>query len=394
MKGTASEIIANLKPWAQRTIDSLPPSRRRTVLGFLQALADDGASNKTLENYLVAIQTLNGGKPYKQLTKGDLRAWTREIDAHHTPSGAWFYQFNIKRFLKWVHTDDLNGDGYPPCVSWIKKHGKRDLGRKPLSQAEVRQLIDAATTQRTRALFFVLYESGCRASEITGLKNGDVEFDEYGAVLRVDGKTGQRRIRIRHSVPDLQKWLKDHPQRQDPSAPLWPSQKSKNRPIHYRTLWDLVKRYAKKAGIKKAVCSHSLRHSRATHLARVLREPELRIYFGWSKRSDMPATYVHLSGADVDKSLFEYWGITPREDGSQEVQLEKKICPNCKTENSASARFCQQCWVALPSARAEEITAQALEILMQMVDPEQFRKKLREKGLDQEITELAQTAAR
>jgi len=392
LKATASDIRETLEPWAQRILENLPAERRCGVLDFLERLSDDGASVATMQNYLSAIRTLNHDKPYNQLTEEETRAWAREIGEHYELSSAWLYKLEIKKFLKWVHTGQLDGDGYPACVSWIKPHrGRKNYGREILSQEEVKQLVDATDNQRDRALLFVAYEGGCRASELVGLKIQDVDFDQYGAILRVgrkQGKTGERRLRLFESVPDLQLWLSMHPQRQTPGAPLWPSGKFKDRPIHRRTLLGLVSKYAKKAGLKKAICPHVFRHSRATHLATILKEAQMREFFGWSKDSDMPSIYVHLSGRDVDETLFEHYGIKEREDESQDTPLKKKVCPRCKAENSATARFCWRCWIAFDTYKADEITARVMEEFIKRA-PELLQRILKEKGLDQEIAELA-----
>lgn len=395
---TASDIVEKLESWAQRILDNLPAGHRRHVLNFLECLNDDGVSTATLQNYVTAIRALDGGKPYKQLTEHDIRASMREIDNKYKTGTAWLYKLDIKRFLKWVHTGKLDGDGYPPCVSWLKnRREQRVFGFDILTQAEVKLIVDAAESQRDRALLFVLYESGCRASELLALKIKDNEFDPSGAVVRLGrvkgkAKTGERRIRVFESVPDLQLHLSMHPNRQDPDAPLWPSGMHKDRPLNRRTLLGLVKGYAKKAGINKKVFPQIFRHSRATHLATVLKEAQMREFFGWSKDSDMPSIYVHLSGRDVDETLFEHYGIKPREDGGKDSPLEKKVCPRCEAKNSVSARFCRRCCIAFDTHKDDELTARVMGELVKRA-PELLRQILQEKGLSQEVEELASEGA-
>jgi hypothetical protein len=35
--------------------------------------------------------------------------------------------------------------------------------------------------------------------------------------------------------------------------------------------------------------------------------------FGWVQGSDMPSTYIHLSGREVDNALFKLYGLPPRQ---------------------------------------------------------------------------------
>jgi site-specific recombinase XerD len=76
----------------------------------------------------------------------------------------------------------------------------------------------------------------------------------------------------------------------------------------------------KKAGLNKRVYTHLLRHTRATELASILTEAQMKELLGWTQSSDMPSVYVHLSGRDVDSAFLKAHGIIPsseeKEDGS------------------------------------------------------------------------------
>jgi integrase/recombinase XerD len=134
----------------------------------------------------------------------------------------------IKTFWKWLKGTE---NEFPPEVNWIKcnSHGTSPKLPEELPNADdVQKLIDAATNARDKALISILYDSGCRISELLTLRIRNVEFDDYGAVLHVNGKTGQRRVRIIHSVLRLQAWLEEHPLRNSPEAPVFCSLSNKN----------------------------------------------------------------------------------------------------------------------------------------------------------------------
>lgn len=396
--GATALIVSSLQPWARRSLESIPEEPRLTVLEFLQHLADERVTPFTRQNYLTVIKSLVAlGIPFKQLGREDLRKWSEELDSKYKLGTADLARQCAKRFLRWIHNGSNDGE-YPPCVSWIKiKTRRNSYGREVLSAQEVRQLIDAADNQRDRTLLFVAYESGCRASELVGIRIQDVEFDQYGAIIRVNGKTGERRIRLFESVPDLQLWLSMHPFCENPSAPLWPSKKTRIFAISRRALIDIVRKYAKKAGVKKTVCPHVFRHSRATHLATVLKESQMREFFGWSKASDMPSVYVHLSGRDVDETLFEHYGIKAKTSEKEKNPLESKVCPRCKFENPPSAKFCQRCSACLDiiaaldlekmREQADGLTAKVIERFIQKA-PELLKRILEEEGVTKEIDKL------
>ena len=90
-------------------------------------------------------------------------------------------------------------------------------------------MVECATNLRDKALILVLYEPGCRIGEILSLRIRNVQSDEYGAVLIVSGKTGDRRVSIISSSPKLSLWIENHPLKEDLDAPLWVSFSTRNK---------------------------------------------------------------------------------------------------------------------------------------------------------------------
>ena len=144
------------------------------------------------------------GKAYSELTKEEILSWLKGLEKHRSAHTQHDYKRRVKRFLRWIHTGGDREKPVPEAVRCIRA-GKvrRSLGAEVLTEEEVRRMVEAAESQRDRAMLFVLYESGARAGELLSLRLRDAELDRYGAVIRVRGKTGERRIRLVQSVPDL-----------------------------------------------------------------------------------------------------------------------------------------------------------------------------------------------
>ncbi len=174
-----------------------------------------------------------------------------------------------------------------------------------LTEKEVEDMVNCCTRIRDKAIISLLYELGARIGEILNLKVGDVVFDQLGAYVMLDGKTGQRRCRIVKSVPLVQSWLLACPTT-DSRRYLWI--KSNKELLGYPMVRKLLKGLAKQLGIQKRVYPHLLRHSRATVLAKHLTEQQLKVYLGWTADSNMASTYVHLSGKDVDNAILQMNG--------------------------------------------------------------------------------------
>ena len=154
-----------------------------------------------------------------------------------------------------------------------------------------------------------MFDTGMRPGEIVNLKIEDCIFDEEGLIVNIDGKTGQRRIRVvttMNSQLALEEWLKYHEYKSDPYSPLFYrlDRKSKEN-IGTESLNKLVQSIARRSGIKKRVISYTFRHSSATFLSKHLTEQEMKIYFGWTMGSDMVKTYVHLSCRDLDEKVLK-----------------------------------------------------------------------------------------
>jgi integrase len=174
-----------------------------------------------------------------------------------------------------------------------------------------------------------------------------VSFDQFGAILRVSGKTGDRRVRVISSAPALTTWLEHYEGADDPEAYLWPPRSNSNHDTNYPavhgSILKMLNVLAKRAGIKKHVHPHLFRHSRATILASKLTEAQMKEYFGWTQSSKMASTYVHLSGRDVDKALLAIYHINPEQASETQASLKMKSCSRCKEENAPSSRFCSRC---------------------------------------------------
>jgi integrase/recombinase XerD len=165
-----------------------------------------------------------------------------------------------------------------------------------LSQEEVARLIDAALTPYHRTLLMTLYATGTRRAELTHLKASDI--DSKRMVIRIQGGKGRRDRDVMLS-PKLLEELRAHGRRlrRRPITWLFPGnyQHSGDQPIDTKTVWHACKKAAKRAGIRKDVHPHTLRHSFATHLLEA--GADLRTIQILLGHRDLEETtiYLHLS---------------------------------------------------------------------------------------------------
>ena len=231
------------------------------------------------------------------------------------------YKVTLKKFYKW-----LNGGEEPSTVKWIRttlQKQDRKLPEDMLTEDEVKQMIDATTNKRDKAIIALLWDIGARVGEVGSLRIKHVKFDDLGGVIIVNGKTGPRRVRAVWSVDYLQNWLEEHPGKNDPEAPLWfnfPKKAEELESMQYDAIRMRLNKISKKAGINKKIHPHLFRHSRCTYMANYLTEAQMNAYFGWVQGSGMPSVYVHLSGRDIDDAVLKANGIVDRDAKTANIQ--------------------------------------------------------------------------
>jgi integrase/recombinase XerD len=142
-----------------------------------------------------------------------------------------------------------------------------------LSPAAVERLLaapDVSTRlgRRDRAALETLYASGCRASEVVGLRPADLDLER--GVARCIGKGDKERVvplggRARQALREY--LAHDRPAlvaRHPATTTVFVARSG--RPLSRMGLWRIVKIQAQRAGLEVNVSPHTLRHSFATHL--------------------------------------------------------------------------------------------------------------------------------
>ena len=128
--------------------------------------------------------------------------------------------------------------------------------------------------------------------------------------------------------------------------------------MNIRTIQNKLKTIAKDAGVKKNIHPHAFRHGRLTDLVKQgFKEMELRIIAGWGSDSAMPATYIHLSGDDVDKKQLQIAGFKDDETEAIQDDIKPVECPRCKTKNPHDAKYCSTCSMVLDAKTAVQLEA-------------------------------------
>ena len=183
-----------------------------------------------------------------------------------------------------------------------------------LSKEEVDRLLAAPDPGRTRglrdrAILETFYATGLRVSELAALTLDSLHFDsEY---VRCVGKGNKERVVPigGKAIAAVQAWLEG-------GRPAYASRggggcrtvflSRQGQPLSRVTLWRHIRAYARKAGIRKEISPHMLRHSFASHL--LANGASLRIIQEMLGHADISTTqiYTHVDQGRLQSVHHQY----------------------------------------------------------------------------------------
>ena len=144
-------------------------------------------------------------------------------------------------------------------------------------------------------MLMTLYATGMRRAELIRLKVEDIDSERMIVHIRQGKRHRDRDVPL---SPKLLKTLREYWRWMKPKTYLFPGMVHNwraDKPLTSKCVWTAVQLARKRAGIKKRVSPHTLRHSWATHLLENGTDLHtIQILMG---HSDMRATsvYLHLS---------------------------------------------------------------------------------------------------
>lgn len=207
-------------------------------------------------------------------------------------------------------------------LAWATKEGevtatagKAHLPKLPrrlletLERPEIQALEDAADNDRDKLIVRTLADTGIRLGELVGLRTSDLIEQGRKHYLRVRGKGDQERL---VAVPGLYPRLRRYADRGRPqgahSDRLFMSRRRRAggeyEPLRESGIEQLVRELGEKAGIKKRVYPHLLRHSYATWALRKRMNPiQLQNILGHASLAMISTTYSHLTPSDSHDAM-------------------------------------------------------------------------------------------
>jgi len=239
--------------------------------GYLEHLANERRlSGHTVANYrrdIAALLTLAGNAQLQRLDAHQVRRYVAQLHARGLDGRTLARMLSAWRgFFHYLARD--HGYAHNPCVGI---RAPRTAKRLPhaLSADEAGRLMGVTAEDplalRDKAIMELLYSSGLRLSELTGLELDDVNIRD--ATVRVTGKGAKTRVVPvgRFALAALHAWA---PVRQELARP---GEKAlfvgrDGTALGARAVQVRLKHWALKLGLADKVHPHTLRHSFASHL--------------------------------------------------------------------------------------------------------------------------------
>ena len=147
-------------------------------------------------------------------------------------------------------------------VDYIQRPRREKRLPNVLSKSEVKAILASPTNLKHRAMLSLIYACGLRRGELLHLRLTDIHSDRHLLFIHQSKGKKDRMAPISQKVIDL---LRDYYKAYKPRTWLFEGQ-SPGEPYSERSLQLVLKGAVKKAGNKKPISLHWLRHSYATHL--------------------------------------------------------------------------------------------------------------------------------
>ncbi len=220
-----------------------------------------GYSHHTLQAYKLQASLLIrhiGDINIQEVTFEQLKRYL-VAQAHLKPASIGHRVRFLKSLFKWAQDEGYISKN-PTARIREPKTGTRLP--KSLSEEDIELLREGCTSPFEHALVEFLYTTGCRIGEVATLNRNTIDWETKSLYVRGKGdKDREVYFNIKCGI-----WLKRYlRERKDADIALFVTERAPHR-MSIAEIRYIIKRVARRAGVKTNVYPHKLRHSYATHL--------------------------------------------------------------------------------------------------------------------------------
>ena len=300
MPECAREIIKIMREYDVQTAQVYDRSNLpRRVEAFLAAKRIDGCRPKTIKGYRERLKLFmtQCSKPVQQITTDDLREYLAYlVDERHLMDNSVQAHINtLRSFFSWLVDEDNIRKSPMRKIKSLKIDKLRS--RHPLTAEQLELVRDGCRGYKEKALVEFLVSSGCRVSEVAGLRVDDIDWRDRKC--KVIGKGNKERtvyFSVRAKLM-LQLYIAE---RRGGEA-LFASSRAPYEPLTDRGIEKMISKLGKRIGMERSLYPHLMRHTFASHALNC--GMELTIIQHLLGHSDPKTTLIY---AEIDPIRVQY----------------------------------------------------------------------------------------
>lgn len=227
---------------------------------FKRWLSSKRYSPNTIKTYSEALVTFlkyYHNKPIEQISNDDVIAFNNDYILKNNFSSSFQNQVvnSIKLFFRQIQAANIN-------VELVHRPKREKLLPNVLSKEEVKEILNAPTNIKHKAMLSLIYACGLRRSELLNLKPNEIDSKRGVIIIR---QSKGKKDRIAPLSEKIIAMLREYYKAYKPSTWLFEGQEIGNQ-YSEKSLESVLKQALVKCKITKPVSLHWLRHSYATHL--------------------------------------------------------------------------------------------------------------------------------
>ena len=227
---------------------------------FKQWLRSKRYSESTITTYSEALKSFlvfYRNKPIINITNEDVIVYNNEHILKNNLSASFQNQTvnAIKLFFQTIRDTKM-------MVDKIHRPKRAKVLPNVLSKEEIKLILNAHSNIKHKAMLSMIYSCGLRRSELLHLRFSDIDANRNIVLLK---NAKGKKDRIAPLSPKILQMLREYYKDYKPAVWLFEGQ-IKGEQYSEQSLQSVLKQALQKAGIKKPVTLHWLRHSYATHL--------------------------------------------------------------------------------------------------------------------------------
>jgi len=270
---------------------------------FLSEKNLSGCSKGTLSNYRFEIQKFLSviNKPVSTITGNDIKAYITSFSDQKKSTIATKLSI-IKSFFYYLTEENIVESN--PTLK-IKKIKEDKLQPKFLTMVEMLQLREACGNDiRARAILELLFETGCRVSEIVNINLDEIDWEKRS--VKIWGKGAKERTVLFHI--NTQYFLKEYLSTRSDNCPaLFVSKTHPINRLTSRSIQLIIKNLGNKANLNKKIHPHVMRHTFSTYLLNKGMSIEIVAELLGHERLSTTQIYAKVSPTRKETEYFKYF---------------------------------------------------------------------------------------